>query len=140
MNYLFLPAEDGASEEELRAFRYEHPRLVRDPLEYLARGQIFLTVAPDDPAPAYLPAALGEPGQRLCGFAVDYGHWDATLRNCVALVAERPGITRDHALRILSTTTLDFYGERLRRRLAGTAEEVRRSGNSWQCSRTSLST
>ena len=139
MSYLFVATEDGASPEELRAFRYEHPRLVRDPLEYLERGQIFLTVAPDDPAPVYLPLALGEAGRRLCGFSVDYGHWDATLRDCVALVAERPGVDPDHALRILSTNTLDFYGERLRRRIAGAAGEVQIAGD--PCSnRTSLAT
>src|SRR5262245_61610964 len=137
MSYLFLPGEGGASLEELRAFRHEHPKLVRDPLEYLERGQIFLTVAPDDPAPAYLPAALGEAGRRLCGFAVDYGHWDATLRGCVALLAERPGVGADLALRILSTNTLEFYGERLRRRLAGGVGEVQMLGEPCQRDRTS---
>jgi predicted TIM-barrel fold metal-dependent hydrolase len=139
MGYLFTPAEDAASEEELRAFRYEHPRLVRDPLEYLERGQIFLTVAPDDPAPVYLPVALGEAGRRLCGLGVDYGHWDAVLRDCVSLVAERPGVDPEHALRILSTNALDFYGPRLRRRVAGGAGEERIPGNPWQSSPTSPS-
>jgi predicted TIM-barrel fold metal-dependent hydrolase len=60
---------------------------------------------------------LGEVGQRVCGMAVDYGHWDATLKDCVGLVADRPGIEPDHAVRLLSTNALDFYGERLRERL-----------------------
>ena len=42
-------------------------RCCRDPLEYLERGQIFLTVEPDDPAPGYLRAALGGVGRRVCG-------------------------------------------------------------------------
>jgi uncharacterized protein len=114
---LFGESESGASAEELRAFRYEHPKLTRDPWEYLARGQVFLTVEPDDRAPEYLPAALGDLGTRLCGMAVDYGHWDATLEGCVAHIAERPGIGADHATRLLSENALEFYGERLRRRI-----------------------
>jgi predicted TIM-barrel fold metal-dependent hydrolase len=129
MGLLFQRCEGEASREEVRAFRYEHPNLPRDPLEYLERGQIFLTVEPDDPAPVHLPAALGAAGRRLCGMAVDYGHWDATLRGCVQLVADRPGIDPDYAVRLLSTNALDFYGERLRRRIglaaAATAPEDR---------------
>ena len=49
---------DEASPEELEAFRYEHPKLCRDPREYVDRGQVFLTIEPDDPAPGYLPAAM----------------------------------------------------------------------------------
>ena len=48
---------------------------------------------------------------------MDYGHWDSTLKDCVGLVADRPGIGPDHAIRLLSTNALDFYGERLRRRI-----------------------
>jgi hypothetical protein len=102
--------------EELERFRHEHPRLVRDPLDYARRGQIFLTCEPDDPAPGWLPVALGDLGERLCGMAVDYGHWDAQLRDCVGLATRAAG-TPERALRLLSTNTLDFYGERLRRRL-----------------------
>jgi len=109
--------EEKASAEELEAFRREHPLLERDPHEYLERGQIFLTVEPDDPAPVYLPQALGAAGTRVCGMAVDYGHWDATLRDCVGLVADRPGIGADYAVRLLSSNALDFYGNRLRRRI-----------------------
>jgi predicted TIM-barrel fold metal-dependent hydrolase len=109
--------EDKASPQELEKFRHEHPRLVRDPLDYARRGQIFLTCEPDDPAPGWLPAALGEWGERLCGMAVDYGHWDAQLRDCVGLATRAAG-TPERAVRLLSTNALEFYGERLRRRLA----------------------
>lgn len=114
--------EPGASADELRAFRYEHPELVRDPWEYLARGQIFLTVEPDDPAPIWLAAALGDLGTRVCGMAVDYGHWDATLRGCVSGIAGDPRIAPDHAVRLLSANALRFYGERLRRRVGADSE------------------
>jgi predicted TIM-barrel fold metal-dependent hydrolase len=121
-------AEERATPEELEAFRHEHPRLVRDPVDYARRGQIFLTCEPDDPAPGWLPVALGEWGERLCGMAVDYGHWDAQLRDCVGLATRAAG-TPERAVRLLSTNALEFYGERLRRRLAAdrrsSSEETR---------------
>ncbi len=117
LGMLFLPSEEEVSAEEREAFLYEHPRLTRDPREYVRSGQVFFTIEPDDPAPAWLPAALGDDARRLCGMAVDYGHWDATLRDCVRLVAERPGIDPDYALRLLSENALDFYGPRLRNRI-----------------------
>jgi hypothetical protein len=111
---IFSPARgERASAAELEAFRFEHPKLIRDPWEYLQRGQIFLTVEPDDPAPSYLCAALGATAAGICGFAVDYGHWDATLSGCVELVADRPGMDPDFARRLLSGNALDFYGPRL---------------------------
>lgn len=108
---------DRATDAELFAFRYEHPRLVRDPIEYLERGQIFLTIEPDDPCPTYLEVALGETGRRVGGVAIDYGHWDATLEDCVSLIADNPAIDAEYAVRLLSTNTLRFYGERLARRM-----------------------
>jgi predicted TIM-barrel fold metal-dependent hydrolase len=123
---IFSPARGGqASAAELEAFRFEHPKLVRDPLEYLARGQLFLTVEPDDPSPAYLGHALGEAGTRVCGMAIDYGHWDATLKDCVSLVSERPGIAPAHARRLLGENALEFYGPRLARRIGIAPDAVR---------------
>jgi predicted TIM-barrel fold metal-dependent hydrolase len=110
-------SEESASAEELEAFRYEHPKLLRDPFEFLERGQIFLTVEPDDPCPAYLASALGEAGRRVAGLAVDYGHWDASLRGCVASITENPAFDRDLALRLVSENALAFYGDRLVRRI-----------------------
>ena len=118
MRMLFTESAERASAEELEAFRCEHPKLVRDPLEYLESGQIFLSVEPDDPAAAWLPAALGESGKRICGLAVDYGHWDATLVDCVRRIAENPAIDADHAVRLLSANALKFYGKRLEERIA----------------------
>jgi predicted TIM-barrel fold metal-dependent hydrolase len=117
MGMLFRRSPDEVGPEELAAFRFEHPAARRDPFEYLERGQIFLTIEPGDPAPGWLPQALGEPGRRVCGMAVDYGHWDATLAGCVRSVSERPGIDPDHAVRLLSRNALGFYGERLARRI-----------------------
>jgi predicted TIM-barrel fold metal-dependent hydrolase len=121
---------DKATPGELEAFRNEHPQLRRDPFEYLARGQVFLTFEPDDPAPAWLPSALGEIGRRVCGMAIDYGHWDATLRDCVALVSGQRGVDPAHAVRLLSANALEFYGDRLRSRIhrCGAGEAVQTDG------------
>jgi len=118
MAVLFQARDGEATEAERQDFLYEHPQLRRDPSEYLARGQLFFTIEPDDPSPVWLPHALGATGRRLCGMAIDYGHWDATLDRCVGRVADRPGIDPDYAVRLLSANALDFYGERLRRRVA----------------------
>ena len=111
-------AEEKASPAELAAFRNEHPKLVRDPVEYARRGQIFLTCEPDDPAPGWIPNALGELGRAL----VRNGGRLRTLgrrrsRDCVGLATRAAG-SPERAVRLLSSNALDFYGERLRCRLA----------------------
>ena len=103
---------------------YEHPEATRDPWEYVERGQLFFTSEPDDPAPAWLPHAMGEVGTRISGMAVDYGHWDATLRDCVALATRN--MRPEHAVRNVSTNALAFYGERLRKRI-----EVPAGASAW---------
>lgn len=116
---IFSPRRGAeASREELAAFRNEHPRLTSDPLAALERGQLFFTFEPDDPAPTYLRAALGAAGERVCGLAIDYGHWDATLKDCVALATERPGIDHAYAARLVGGNALAFYGERLANRVS----------------------
>lgn len=102
---------------ELDGYLYEHRELRRNPEEYFARGQIFTTFEPDDPAPLYLRAALGGVGERLAGWSVDYGHWDGVLTNCVKRITENPRIDMDYAVRLLSANTLRFYGPRLKHRI-----------------------
>ncbi len=99
-------------------YLYEHRNLTRNPEEYFARGQVFTTFEPDDPAPVYLRAALGPIGETLAGWSVDYGHWDGVLKDCVKRVSENPEIDMPYALRLLSTNTLRFYGPRLQQRIA----------------------
>src|SRR5204862_5953651 len=103
----------GRDDAEREAFLYEHRGLARNPEEYFARGQIFTTFEPDDPATVYLRAALGPVGERLAGWSVDYGHWDGVLTDCVKRVSENPRIDGDYAERLLSANTLHFYGARL---------------------------
>lgn len=115
LSMLFAPSERPATRADLERFRHEHPRLPRDPREYAARGQIFATAEPDDPSPGWLPAALGDVGRELCGFATDYGHWDATVRRSVSLASE--GLEPALAVQLLSSNALAFYGDRLRARI-----------------------
>jgi predicted TIM-barrel fold metal-dependent hydrolase len=98
-------------------YLYEHRQLQRNPEEYFARGQVFVTFEPDDPAPVYLRTALGAVGERLAGWSVDYGHWDGVLADCVKRVSENPSIDADYARRLLSANTLAFYGPRLHKRI-----------------------
>jgi predicted TIM-barrel fold metal-dependent hydrolase len=109
------PESNGAGERD--AYLYEHRELKRNPEEYFARGQIFTTFEPDDPAPLYLRTALGGVGERLAGWSVDYGHWDGVLTDCVKRITENPQIDIDYAVRLLSANTLRFYGPRLRQRI-----------------------
>ncbi len=115
---IFTPRRgEEASPEEIAAFRNEHPNLRGDPLRALERDQLFFTVEPDDPAPRYLRQALGAAGERVCGLAIDYGHWDATLEKCVALAAGHAEGDAAYAARLVGGNALGFYGERLVRRL-----------------------
>lgn len=97
---------------------YEHYDLRhRDPMEYFERGQIFTSFESDDPAPAYLPLAMGEMGRRLACFSGDYGHWDGVLRDCVKSVAAVADYDREHLALLFAGNALALYGDRLRQSL-----------------------
>jgi len=109
------PPLEGSLDRD--AYLYEHRELKRNPEEYFARGQVFTTFEPDDPAPVYLRTALGSVGEQLAGWSVDYGHWDGVLTDCVKRISENPQIDGDYGVRLLSANTLRFYGPRLRQRI-----------------------
>ena len=67
----------------------------------------------DDPAPAYLRAALGELGEDVACFSGDYGHWDGVLTDCVKNVARTRPYEREHLGKLLAGNCLRFYGRRL---------------------------
>ncbi|MEC4894110.1 MAG: amidohydrolase family protein [Oscillatoria sp. PMC 1051.18] len=97
---------------------YEHYNLRhRDPMEYFERGQIFTSFESDDPAPAYLPVAMGEVGKRVACFSGDYGHWDGVLKDCVKDAANVADYDRDHLSLLLGGNSLALYGSRLRESL-----------------------
>ncbi len=112
-----LPSADADGQQ---AYLFEHSALDHDPVEFFQRGQIFVTFEPEDPAPAYLRAALGTTGSALPCFSADYGHWDGVLQGCVRLIGEH-GYERSHLRDLLAGNCLRLYGERLRRKLGDRA-------------------
>jgi predicted TIM-barrel fold metal-dependent hydrolase len=115
---LLVRAEREQRAADRTDYVFEHRRLDHDPTDFFRRGQIFLSFESDDPAPAYLAAALGEMGERLPCFSGDYGHWDGVLRDCVKNVATRAPYTREHLGALLAGNCLRFYGPRLGAALA----------------------
>ncbi|MFM7203615.1 MAG: amidohydrolase family protein [Myxococcota bacterium] len=95
-------------------YTWESP-LQRDPMDYFRQGRLFFGFESDDPGPLLLPTALGEWGEDLAMFSVDYGHWDGEVEGCVRRVSEQEQLTRRHRQKLLSTNALRFYGERLAR-------------------------
>ena len=98
-------------------FLFEHAHLDHDPTDFFQRGQVFTSFESDDPAPAYLRAALGPLGEDLTCFSADYGHWDGVLRGCVQNVARAAPYDRGHLAKLLAGNCLRFYGPRLQRAL-----------------------
>ena len=96
---------------------FEHRDLDHDPTDFFRRGQVFVSFESDDPAPAYLPEALGPMGEDLACFSADYGHWDGVLAGCVASVARQRAYEPSHLAKLLAGNCLRFYGERLARGL-----------------------
>jgi predicted TIM-barrel fold metal-dependent hydrolase len=120
------------AEREKRAadrddYLFEHRALDHDPTDFFRRGQVFVSFESDDPAPAYLPAALGEVGRGLACFSADYGHWDGVLRDCARGVV-RAGHERSYLGRLLAGNCLAFYGRRLADAL-GASEAVTASAS-----------
>jgi len=90
----------------------------RNPEEYFARGQIFVTCAPDDPAPIHLRQAFGPVGERLACWSAGYGVWNGVMDDAVQRTSGNAAIGLDYVARLLSTNALRLYGERFRKRIA----------------------
>ena len=67
LGMLFTPRRARGSRRGARALPVRASPLAHDPREYFQRGQVFVSFESDDPAPAYLPAALGEIGGASAG-------------------------------------------------------------------------
>jgi predicted TIM-barrel fold metal-dependent hydrolase len=103
--------ERRAADRDDYIFEYRH--LTHDPVDFFRRGQIFVSFESDDPAPAYLRAALGPMGEDLACFTIDYGHWDGVLAGCVGNVVRGRDYARAHLAKLLAGNCLRFYGPRL---------------------------
>lgn len=96
------------------------PAAGRNPEEYIARGQIFLTCAPDDPGPAYLRHAFGPVGEKLACWSTGYGAWPGPPHDPVRLTSENPQLELDYVARLLSSNARRLYGPRFQARIDGT--------------------
>jgi hypothetical protein len=92
--------------------------ITTDPKEFFQRGQMIFGFEPDDPAPAYMQAALGDWGAKLPMFSVDYGHWDGEVKGCVDKLAKNESIPVPVRRLALGENAMRFYGERLERTVA----------------------
>ncbi|MGH7897946.1 MAG: amidohydrolase family protein [Candidatus Binatia bacterium] len=110
-----LERERRSSERD--DYLLEHRELDHDPVDFLRRGQVFVSFESDDPAPGYLREALGETGENVACFSADYGHWDGVLTDCVKNVARGGRYTQEHLAKLLAGNCLRFYGTRLERAL-----------------------
>ncbi len=114
---LWRRGERAERNGDREAFLHEHAGLDHDPVDFFRRGQIFTSFESDDPAPAYLRAALGPLGEGLACFSADYGHWDGVVAGCVRNVAVPDRYERSHLAKLLAGNCLRFYGARLERAL-----------------------
>ncbi len=90
----------------------------RNPEEYFARGQVFVTCGSDDPGAAHLRDAFGPVGERLACWSTGYGRWHASDDGALEKASSNPQLGLDYVTRLVSTNAIRLYGERLRRRLA----------------------
>jgi len=117
---LWRRREREAKSGERERFRFEHPALDHDPIDFFRRGQVFVSFESDDPAPGYLRAALGEIGEDVACFSADYGHWDGVVAGCVKNVAAGD-YEPSHLAKLLGGNCLRLYGARLDCRTVATA-------------------
>jgi predicted TIM-barrel fold metal-dependent hydrolase len=114
---LVTRTEHETRASDSREYLFEYAHLDHDPTDFFRRGQIFASFESDDPAPSYLPAALGDYGEDLACFSGDYGHWDGVLKGCIASVARTTGERRELLGKLLAGNCLRLYGRRLEERL-----------------------
>ena len=78
----------------------------RDPAEYLARGQIYLTCEGEEPI---LPGVIDVLGDGFVMFASDFPHWDSNYPESTRAMVERDDISEASRAKILATNTRRFF-------------------------------
>jgi predicted TIM-barrel fold metal-dependent hydrolase len=78
----------------------------RDPREYLARGQIYVSCEPDE---TVLPAVIETCGDDFILYASDYPHWDAEWPNSSEPLRTRRDISDASRGRILAENARRFF-------------------------------
>lgn len=81
----------------------------RDPREYLARGQIYVTCEGED---ATLPGAASVVGEDCIMFASDFPHWDSPYPHATESARERKDIGESLRRKLLGENASRFFGLR----------------------------
>ncbi len=79
----------------------------RDPREYLARGQIYVSCEPGE---SLLPAVVETLGSEFILFASDYPHWDGEFPESTRPLRERRDLDDKARARILAENAERFFG------------------------------
>jgi uncharacterized protein len=85
----------------------EMPQMRADPLEYLARGNCFITAEPDEGG---LPAAIQTVGDGNIMFASDYPHSDSKFPDSVACLRARTDVSDAGKTKLLGQNAATYYG------------------------------
>ncbi len=78
----------------------------RDPREYVARNQIYLTCEPEEPI---LPAVLEDLGEDFVMYASDYPHWDSDFPESTKPLRQRDDIDDDVRAKIMGGNARRFF-------------------------------
>jgi len=82
------------------------PECKREPREYLARGQLYVSCEPEESALPFVAATLGD---RFIMYASDYPHWDSDFPNSTRGLGERTDLAPEVKARIMGANAAAFY-------------------------------
>ena len=79
----------------------------RDPLEYLQRGQVFLSCEGEEPI---LPGVIDVLGDDFILYASDFPHWDSDFPRATRAMRERQDVSEASRAKILAGNAERFFG------------------------------
>jgi predicted TIM-barrel fold metal-dependent hydrolase len=79
----------------------------RDPREYVARGQVYVSCEPDE---TILPAVIDACGDDFILYASDYPHWDAEWPESTQALRSRTDISETSRAKIMAENAKRFFG------------------------------
>lgn len=82
------------------------PDCKREPREYIARGQLYVTCESGE---CGIPLAVEQLGPDFIMYASDYPHWDSEWPESTRALRERPDLTVDVKAKILGANAERFY-------------------------------